>query len=193
MVNQGHNHGHAKRATEALKHDHRIIERVLRALERSIQRLEEGQPFEPSVLAKALDFFQGFADKCHHKKEEDLLFPLLSKRGVPVEGGPIGVMLSEHEDGRRFLKGLKEGLDKLDSEPEVAKRLIVENGAGYIQLLQSHIFKEDNVLFVMADHVLGPDEQARLSEEFEHVEHHHVGHGVHERYLRLAEELEALV
>lgn len=193
MVKHGHDHGHAERATEALKHDHRIIERVLRVLERSIQRLEKGHPFEPSVLAKALDFFQGFADKCHHKKEEDLLFPLLSKRGVPVEGGPIGVMLSEHEDGRRFLKGLKEGLDTLDSEPEAAKRLIVENGAGYLQLLQSHIFKEDNVLFVMADNVLNPDDQALLSEEFEHVEHHHIGQGVHERYLKLAEELEALV
>ncbi len=179
-------------ATEALKHDHRIIERVLNVLGRSLQRLERGQPFEPSVLAKALDFFQGFADKCHHKKEEDLLFPLLSQRGVPVEGGPIGVMLSEHEDGRHFLKGLKEGLDKLDADQEAAKRLIMENGAGYIQLLQSHIFKEDNVLFVMADNVLDSDEQARLSEEFEHVEHHHIGHGVHERYLKLVQELEAL-
>lgn len=191
MVEHGHDRSSAERATETLKHDHRIIERVLKVLERSIQRLEGGEPFEPSALAKALDFFQGFADKCHHKKEEDLLFPLLSKRGVPVEGGPIGVMLSEHEDGRRFLRGLREGLEKLDSEPEAAKRLIVENGAGYIQLLQSHIFKEDNVLFVMADNVLSADDQARLSEEFGHLEHRVVGHGVHERYLKLAEELEA--
>lgn len=193
MVNHGHDHKHAERATEALKQDHRIIERVLKVLERTIQRLEQGWPVEPAVLTKALDFFQGFADKCHHKKEEDLLFPLLSQRGIPVEGGPIGVMLSEHEDGRRFLRGLKEGLNRLESEPEVAKRLIIENGAGYLQLLQSHIFKEDSVLFVMADNVLSTDDQTKLSEEFEHVEHRHIGHGVHERYLKLAEELEAMV
>ena len=51
-----------------------------------------------------------FADKCHHGKEEDVLFPELEKAGIARQGGPIGVMLHEHVSGREFIRRMSEAL-----------------------------------------------------------------------------------
>ncbi|MGD0266766.1 MAG: hemerythrin domain-containing protein, partial [Candidatus Methylomirabilota bacterium] len=40
--------------------------------------------------------------QCHHGKEENLLFKTMVDRGFPRQGGPIAVMLHEHETGRSF-------------------------------------------------------------------------------------------
>jgi hypothetical protein len=42
----------------------------------------------------------------------------------------------------------------------------------------------------MADRVIPPDDRARVTEDFEHVEHEETGEGVHEKYLGLAASLE---
>lgn len=178
-----------ERATEALKHDHRVIERVLGVLERALFKMEQGGAVDGELLRQVLDFFRGFADSCHHQKEEQVLFPRLADRGIPVEGGPVGVMLHEHEEGRQYLRGLAEGVALLDRDPEQARQLILGNGKGYAGLLRAHIQKEDYVLFPLADGVLTPGEQRELVHRFEEVEHH-LGEGVHDRFMKLAEELE---
>ena len=73
-------------ATEELKTEHLAIERMLAVLEASCQRLEAGQRVRPDVFREAVDFVQNFADRCHHGKEEENLFPRLQERGVPREG-----------------------------------------------------------------------------------------------------------
>ena len=96
-------HGDYATATEVLKQEHRVIENVLDALERLAKAAET------SALAeweKAIDFARNFADKCHHLKEENLLFPALEERGIPREGGPIGMMLAEHEEGRGYVRAM---------------------------------------------------------------------------------------
>ena len=67
------------------------------------------------------------------------------------------------------------------------------NARGYTALLRQHIYKEDNILFPMADQVIPPPAQAQVCEGFEHVEHEETGEGVHEKYLALADALDARV
>lgn len=80
--------------------EQRIIERGLAALETAAKRLNAGEAPSPVIFLQAADFIRGFADGCHHKKEEGVLFPAMQSAGVPCERGPIGVMLAEHERGR---------------------------------------------------------------------------------------------
>lgn len=178
-----------ERATEGLKHDHRVIERVIGVLELALLRLEQGKAIDGELLRKVIEFLKGFADSCHHQKEEQALFPKLAERGIPVEGGPIGVMLYEHEKGRRYISGLAEGVKALDGNQEQARRLILENGQGYAWLLRDHIQKEEHILFQLADGVLTTGDQRELVQKFEHLEHH-MGEGLHDRFVKLVEELE---
>lgn len=92
-------------ATEELMTEHRAIERMLAVLDAAGGRLEAGERVRPDLLREAVDFVRNFADRCHHGKEEDNLFPRLEELGVRREGGPLGVMLFEHDEGRAFIGG----------------------------------------------------------------------------------------
>jgi hemerythrin-like domain-containing protein len=156
--------------TEILTEEHRIIENKLNEIEEHVRAVAGGQPLARRFFDEALDFFQNFADGCHHAKEENLLFPRMKERGVPEAGGPIGVMLAEHRQGRAYLKGIRENLDAAGEGDAAARQRVVANGAGYIALLRQHIQKEDNILFRMARMVLQPGDVAELAREFAAVE-----------------------
>lgn len=94
--------------TELLMQEHRVIEQVLDCLEIMAQRANAGDKLDVESAKQAIDFFGNFADKCHHGKEEDCLFPLLEEKGFSREQGPTGVMLHEHEEGRRHVRGMAE-------------------------------------------------------------------------------------
>jgi hemerythrin-like domain-containing protein len=180
-------HHHSEKATELLSDEHRVIERVLAVLQKLTTR-----PVENSLdcWRKALDFFSHFADQCHHFKEEQVLFPAMEEHGIPREGGPIGMMLMEHEEGRGHVRSMLAALTLAEARNEAAKDTLLENARAYLRLLREHIQKEDEILFRIADDVIPPYEQKELLRSFEQHEAKEMGTGVHEKYLKLVEELE---
>ncbi len=159
--------------TEILSQEHRAIEQRLNQMEAQIRAAGSGFPRQ--FFEEALDFFRNFADGCHHAKEENLLFPLMKERGVAEEGGPIGVMLAEHDQGRSYLRAAGQNLEAAAGGSAAARDAVYANASAYIDLLRHHIFKEDNILFRMAQMVLHPDDVAELRKQFAAV-------GVPERF-----------
>jgi hemerythrin-like domain-containing protein len=183
----GCGHHHFEKATDMLSDEHRVIERVLAILQKLTTR-----PLENSLdhWRKTLDFFSRFADQCHHFKEEQVLFPAMEERGIPREGGPIGMMLMEHEEGRSYVRAMLGTIPLVERKNQAAKEILVDKAKAYLQLLREHIQKEDDVLFRIADEVISVDEQKVLLRSFEEHEAKEMGEGVHEKYLRIVEELE---
>lgn len=180
------------RPTDDLEAEHRGIERMLAILDTISGRLEAGQPANTDHLDQILEFIQVFADRCHHAKEEDLLFVAMQRSGVPAQGGPISVMLSDHEEGRRHVRGMAEGLEAYRRGEEGAGRRIAEHARAYSQLLREHIAKEDRVLYPLANRVLTQAQQHELEEGFETIERDVVGEGRHEAFHRMLDELEGV-
>jgi len=177
--------------TEILKNEHRVIEKMLSVLESFYKKAESGEEINTEHAEKIIEFFKVFADKCHHGKEEDMLFPEMEKAGVPREGGPIGVMLFEHTQGRNFIKNMTEAIEDIKKGTD-SKQKFIENAKGYINLLKDHIYKEDNILFNMADMHLTPEVQKNLIERFEKFEKEEIGEGVHEEFHNLVHEFEKI-
>ena len=125
------------KAIERLKAEHDLTERGLNLLERAVKRLEAGQRTPEGFAQWAARFLQQFADQCHHAKEEDVFFPVLKQRGIPAEGGPIGVMLHEHVLGRDCVGRMREASQ---AQPFDA-RTFAKAARQYIPLLRQHIFK----------------------------------------------------
>jgi hemerythrin-like domain-containing protein len=178
------------KATDILMEEHTIIKRVLTALETAAQRLERGQVVRSGFFIDTAEFIKGFADGCHHMKEEGVLFKAMVASGMPAQGGPISMMLAEHEQGRAYTRAMREAAQKLHSGDESARDQVIRSARGYVALLRQHIYKEDNILFPMANQVISQAEQGNVAEDFERVEHEEIGEGVHEKYLALAEALE---
>ena len=176
-------------ATGILRIEHQAILRVLGVAEEVSKRIDGGESVGATSLQEILEFLKVFADACHHGKEEDLLFPALERKGMPREGGPVGVMLIEHEQGRALIREMSEAAANLASGNSAAARRWAAAAREYIALLRNHIVKEDNILFVMAERALTDAEQAQLLEEFEKVETRKMGPGTHERMHALMEKL----
>lgn len=166
------------KTVDRLVKEHDLIERGLTLLEKAVGRIDSSQPLPDGFPEWAPEFFGRFADKCHHAKEEDLFFPLLKERGIPEEGGPIGVMLHEHVMGRDCVRRMREA-----SEQDGLDGNMFANAAReYIPLLRQHIFKENNILFRMAGQVLSEDDDADLDERFTAVEQERDLAGLHDRF-----------
>ena len=158
---------------------------------REAQRIQDSGQVNVEKTEQVVDFIRNFADRCHHAKEEDLLFVRLQERGMPAQGGPIGVMLMEHAEGRRLVKAVVEALpDAARGDPQ-AVAAVRNSLLGYTRLLRAHINKEDNVLYPMGEGILTPEDQQWLAEEFDRVEAEEIGAGVHEKYHGLAHALAA--
>jgi DUF438 domain-containing protein len=136
---------------ELLMTDHETTEKVFEAVERALAA--PGGP-SPALLADAMENFKGYVDGCHNKKEENHLFPLVEQRGIPRSGGPLGVMLMEHDQSRdtlprlltvagRYLAGDRAALDDL--------RIAFSE---YSSLLKNHFWKENDILYPMARRVM---------------------------------------
>ena len=136
-------------------------------LEKLVSDMEQGHPPQLPLLAQCVEFFRLYADACHHAKEEDLLFPVLEERGVPREGGPIGVMLEEHRIARGLVARMATAVADLEAKGGDSARDAFRDAArDYLQLLTQHIYKEDNVLFEIGDQVMAETDQAQLAAGF---------------------------
>ena len=154
------------KSVERLVAEHDLIERVLALLEKAVARIEGGQPIPEDFPLWSARFFQQFADQCHHAKEEDVFFPLLKQRGIPEQGGPIGVMLHEHVLGRTCVGRMQEA----GQASPFDFRTFADAAKQYIPLLRNHIFKENNVLFRMAEQVMSEADDAEVTSRFTQVE-----------------------
>ena len=176
--------------TELLMEEHRVIERLLASMDSAASRLEADDGIRIGFFVDAAEVIRGFADGCHHRKEEGILFPAMEEAGVPKEGGPIGVMLAEHEEGRRLTRAMREAAERVIQGDGLAKLAVIESARGYTELLRQHISKEDAVLFPMAERLLQGKKAIEMAEAFEIVEQEETGEGVHEKYLGIVEALE---
>ncbi len=165
-----------KTAREDLIHEHEAILYALNILERMGERIENNGVIDYADINSFLDFLIEFADKCHHGKEEGFLFPALEKAGIKKEGGPVGVMLSEHAQGRNYIRQMQ---NSIKADPP-DKQLFIQASGDYIRLLRLHIQKENKVLFPFIDARLSASEQNDLYESFENHEEQFIGKGRHE-------------
>lgn len=179
------------RATNVLVEEHRVIERVLNALETAVERLEQDQPVRPEFFLSATEFIRGYADGCHHQKEEGVLFVTMSEAGIPTRGCPLGVMLAEHELGRQYTQAMTSAAEDMRAGDASAKGRAIMSSRSYVTLLRQHIFKEDNILFPMAEGVIPAGQQGPLEDRFAQVVLEEAAQGAHEKFQKLAMALEA--
>ena len=110
-----------------------------------------------------------FADIQHHDKEEDHLFPKL-RRTMPMDGGPVSMILMEHQMGRSHIARMAEAAKSYAEGNGTAGAEWADAALDYVALPREHIYKENNVLFAMADQVLTQNEQEQLASAFAGVD-----------------------
>ena len=139
-------------AISLLMDEHQTILRALDALDAYAGEVSRGGG-DPAELGRFVRFIREFADARHHGKEEDILFAAMVRAGFPREGGPIAVMLMDHDAGRAHVAAMARFVDGAPWS-DADRAAIVAAASGYADLLRSHIMKEDQILYPMAQHRL---------------------------------------
>ena len=175
--------------TEVLMEEHRVIERVLVALEKAVSRLSRGEDVYLRFFSGTSALINGFTDSYHYKKEEKVLFAALVENGLPKETGPIAAMVAEHEEARHLAQRLRLFTERFQAGDVKVRDQVILSALAYISLLRRHMDKEDNLLFPLMDKVIPADRQDQLLEAFDRFELEENGPELHEKYYGMAERL----
>jgi len=179
----------ATRWDDYLIAEHELIERSMAVLKTCLDNFDQAvsQHFQ---MQRALDFLLAFGDTMHNRKEEKILFPLMIQRGLPAEGGPIGVMLMEHESERSMMQRLLVQLTGLATAPEETRQDFRRQGLDYLKIRAEHIWKENDILYPMGRKVLTPEDETKLLDEFIAIDTRTYGDQARDHYRQMVEEVE---
>lgn len=149
--------------TQELEREHRTIERVARACGVFSEVLQNGQRVPAEILRKVVAFLRVYGNQ-YHQQEEKWLFSMLRNKGIPSGSCPIAVLT--HEDDKLTML-----VDQLANAVEVYARTAGTVSATLVDTLQTlselypdHIWKEDYLLFPMAEKLLTDADQEVLAE-----------------------------
>lgn len=176
---------------DILTHEHKYILKVVHALSVIDEDLHRDGQVDVDLIQKVVRFMRNFADKCHHAKEEAVLFPAMEDKGVPKTGCPLATLRAEHDKGRKLVTTLKEAAEayaagRLDAAEEISNAI-----GGIRQLYPNHIWKEDEMVFPMAQRLFTLDELKQLINDFDKAESD-FGQD-HDQYIAFANEMELLL
>ena len=140
--------------------EHRLIEKMIALLAKEADRIEREKTLRPEFINTAVDFIRTYADKCHHGKEEDILFKALAgKKLSPEHRKTLNELIEEHKYGRKVTAELVAA-----SEPAAAVKALRTLAEFYPR----HIEKEDKHFFIPVMAYFTKQEQdAMLAVEYE--------------------------
>lgn len=183
--------GAGMKATQQLKNEHAGIRTMLNILEKVCEKLEKTGTMENGHVEGIIEFMQVFVDKCHHGKEEDVLFPAMINASDEAKA-PAAAMCAEHETSRGYVGLMSRAYTAYVQGGISSSGDIVENARACIALLRGHMAKENDVILEVADRTFPDARQNELFADFERIEEERIGHGKHEEFHTLLEKLSSL-
>lgn len=144
-----------------LHHEHTILRVAVRAMTAEANALLADAPIRPEFWRRVVEFLEHFLDRCHHEKEEQILFPALERHGFGRDHGPLVALQQEHLEGRRLARTLFEALNERDAS-RLAKTCLL-----FCRREELHLDREDTALLPMALEVLPESERAALAAQFD--------------------------
>jgi hemerythrin-like domain-containing protein len=168
------------KAIDDLMNEHEAVNTAIQILDVMINKVESTQSMDEKDMHEMLEFLREFVDRCHHGKEELHLFPAMVSAGVPEQGGPIGVLLAEHAQGRQLIRAMEASM-----AAEVDRNRLSHAAREYSSLYRIHIHKENGIMFPMANRVLSESQKGTVFAGFEEIEETVVGHERHAELLNV--------
>ena len=149
--------------------EHRLIERMIDVIAKEVMRIEKELSVDPSFIDTAVDFIRIYADRCHHGKEEDILFSALEKKNLKENDRKImEKLIEEHRRGRKIAGDLHKAKTLYLDGNKTALVNIIHLMKELVEFYPKHIEKEEKVFFKPSMSYFTDDEKdALLQEEYE--------------------------
>lgn len=146
--------------------EHRLIERMIGVMKQELQWLEKERKINPVFVETAVDFIRTYADRCHHGKEEDILFRDLKKKTLSPEHRRImEELIEEHVWGRETTGRLVEANASYLKGDGEALSTIIDCMRSLVEFYPKHIEKEDKLFFIPVMEYFSEEEKDSMLKE----------------------------
>jgi hemerythrin-like domain-containing protein len=174
-------------ARGTLMKEHRLIERMLSAVQSALAEIDSTQRVDPAFVDVAVDFVQTYADRTHHGKEEDILFRELDTRDLSAEDRrAMDELIADHALGREMTKSLVRANEQYRDGDKAALATIVSRLRALCDFYPRHVEKEDKIFFPAARAYFTDDEDQAMLARFWAFDRAMI----HEKYARVVAGLE---
>lgn len=171
-----------------LMREHRLIERMIAVLRTQLASFADEERADPAVIDRVTDFIRTYADRCHHGKEEDILFRRLAAKDLePSLAADMDDLIQDHVRGRALTRRLAEANRRYAEGDPGALEEIERSAAELVEFYPMHIEKEDRHFFKPCLEYFDDDERARMLRDFDEFDRGLI----HEKYAALVEDLES--
>jgi hemerythrin-like domain-containing protein len=178
-----------RNALYVIRHEHRIVEQAIRALDGICLRLKWGDQVPPQALESLLDFISGFVNEIHHGREEKYLIPMLEQQDAVKGGFALAAIVDEHSREADLTNELVFAFKRYLRGDSDARELFVEAAHNFRSHLFGHMYREDSLLLPIADDVLSDEDKQELTLKFAEAERE-FGEARYKKYIDTARELE---
>lgn len=174
--------------------EHRLIERMIALIKQELDRIQSNVAVDPEFafvdpvfIDTAVDFLHTYGDRCHHGKEENILFAVLDKKELSPEHRRImDELIAEHVLARETTgKLLNAKEDHLREKPEALEHLLLHMRT-LVEFYPGHIEKEDRHFFLPCmDYLSQAEKEEMLARMYEFDRQM-----IHEKYRLIVESIE---
>ena len=146
--------------------EHRLIERMVDLLQEEIGAISETKVIDMGFIEGAADFFTMYADRCHHGKEEDILFSDLAKKDLaPKHKEIMDELIQDHIFGRETVGNLLHATERYKVGDSDALDDIMDALKKLVKLYPLHIEKEDRHFFMPSMGYFSQEEKEAMLQE----------------------------
>jgi len=168
---------------DMLREEHGATMRMLAVLQKFFATLADLKEGEAQDLKALIEFFEIYVDRYHHGKEEQLVFPALSRARTAQIDTLINSLIDDHRQARMGMEVLKFNVVTLHSCSGADRSEFSERADRYVDLLRKHIRKENSELLPLIEERLSATERLQMAGQFHDLEKAALGSGGLETFL----------
>jgi len=147
--------------TESLREEHCGMTRLLQALERQINILDQGKAPDYDIIIGVADYFFSYSERCHHLKEDLIVSKLrVSHRNVIY----MGRFIVEHQDIRERAMRFWKAASYIRLGAYISSSEIIAAARDFITSKYRHMREEEESLFPTAESFLTAAEWAHIED-----------------------------
>jgi len=174
--------------------EHRLIERMIALMKQDLTRIKDNVAVDPEFafvdpvfIDIGVDFIRTYADRCHHGKEEDILFGELATKALAPEHRQImDELIQEHLRARELTARLVKAKEGYLLEHQGAVAALLDCLEELTEFYPKHIDKEDKQFFIPVMAYFTPAEQEALLARM----HEFDRQMIHEKYAQVVHQIE---
>jgi len=143
--------------------EHRLIERMIEVMKVLLEEIETDKKVDPVQVDKFIHFIRAYADRCHHGKEEEILFRELGRKNISAEHKRImDGLIEDHKLGRKITLSVLEANQRYQEDEAAALSDIAGGFRSLIDFYPRHIEKEDQHFFIPIMSYFSPEEKEAM-------------------------------